>query len=133
MRGVRVCCVHVLQVLGEYVFSGASDGTVRVWSGMSGELIHSVRVCPGKQVWCLCVVGNFMFVGASDGTVSCWCPSLHRKNWSFRGPADGVRRLAVTSNHLITLSKHGRLSAYAFGVDAEPEADDAVFWRLRCV
>ena len=104
---------------------------------MSGECKAVLRVCPGKQVWCLTVVGDTLFVGASDGMVSCWSASSGRKHWSFRGPRDGVRRLAVGASQLYIISKHGYFAAYGFG-DSEDslsdgEVDDAAVARLSRV
>ncbi|KAL1921027.1 uncharacterized protein VTP21DRAFT_11662 [Calcarisporiella thermophila] len=56
---------------GPYVFTGCSDGDVRVWDIGSGAL---VTVLEGHfdEVSCMQIFGTFLYTGSLDGTVRKW-------------------------------------------------------------
>ena len=60
--------VWCLQVVGDTLFTGSDDSTVRRWSRSSGE---TVGVYKGHSDWvnCLQVVDELLYTGSNDSTV----------------------------------------------------------------
>lgn len=59
----KVTCLALDQGSGQ-LFSGSHDGTVRVWSCITGECVSTVAV--GGQVDCMLIEAGFLFVGIKN-------------------------------------------------------------------
>ncbi len=107
-----MCPRVTVQMMGDLVYTGASDGCVRVWSVSRGRCEAELRVLPRRQVWCVMVVGRILLAGCSDGTIAGWDVQAKAALWTVHGPRDGVRRLAMTATRLFVCSGSGTISVF---------------------
>jgi len=56
-----------------YVAAGHSDGEIRIWDVLTGQLVHKLT---GHQPWVECVAftpdGTGLVSGGGDGAMKCW-------------------------------------------------------------
>ena len=105
--------VWTIQAMGDVIYSGSSDGSVRCWS-RDGGCLYELRVSTKRHVSCVMVAGGILFAGCSDGTVACWNLSTRLQMWTLKGPSDGVRRMALTATRLYLCSSRGLISVFEF-------------------
>ena len=63
--------VRALRVVGDRLFSGSYDGTVRAWSTATLQLERTLR-CHSGPVRTLTAAGRYLFSGSYDHTVCAW-------------------------------------------------------------
>lgn len=96
----RVCDI-VFTADAEYIVSGSSDRTVRVWNAKSGEAIGQPLVGHTDAVWSVAVSGfvNKIISGSGDGTVRIWdAHSGEALLQPLIGHTDAVWSVAVSGN-----------------------------------
>merc|ERR1711907_658003 len=66
--------VYCLTVVGDKVYSGSDDETIRVWDTGTHECMTTLR---GHTSWvgCLTVVGDKVYSGSGDKTIRVWSRS----------------------------------------------------------
>lgn len=63
--------VRALRVVGDRLYSGSYDGTVRAWSTATLQLERTLR-CHSGPVRTLTAAGGYLFSGSYDHTVCAW-------------------------------------------------------------
>jgi WD40 repeat protein len=100
-----------LAVIGETLFSGSDDKTIKAWDIKTGKCIATFE---GHEspVNSLAVVGETLFSGSSDATIKAWNIKTGACIATFEGHEDEINSLAVVGETLFSGSDDKTIKAW---------------------
>ena len=107
-----------LAVVGNKVYSGSDDKTIRVWDA---ERLEHIATLQGHTdaVSCLTVIGGKVYSGSRDKTIQVWDAERHEHVATLRGHTDAVSCLTY---------RHSS-RAYCCGVLPHCNRRQGVLWK----
>ncbi|KAK2642967.1 hypothetical protein Ddye_024730 [Dipteronia dyeriana] len=94
------------------LYSGAKDGTVRVWDCNTGKCVKVIN--NGAEIGCLIIEGQWVFIGLPN-TVKAWRLDVATGDYEefvLDGPVGQVNAIAVCNGLLFAGSHDGVISAW---------------------
>lgn len=94
------CAASCVHFHGEHrIFTGWSDGGMRVYSAQNGDLIHQIPRCHRGNVTCIQVTHEFIFTGGDDGAMRVWSSKSYELVTQFSEHSKGVTGLCADNIH----------------------------------
>ena len=103
--------VYCLTVVGNKLYTGSDDRTIRVWDIDTHQHITALEGHT-DDVYCLTVVGNKLYSGSFDRTIRVWDTDTHQHIATLEGHTDGVCYLTVVGNKLYSGSVDKTIRAW---------------------
>ena len=104
-------CVWCLTVVGNRLYSGSYDRTIRVWDTDTHQHVTTLQGHT-NAVNCLTVVGNKLYSGSDDRTIRVWDTDTHQHITTLQGHTDVVDCLHVVGNKLYSKSWDGTIRVW---------------------
>ncbi|KAG8045930.1 hypothetical protein GUJ93_ZPchr0008g13381 [Zizania palustris] len=92
------------------LYSGSSDGSVRLWDCNSGKCVDVIKM--GGKIGCMITHGPWVFVGISKSVEA--CNSHTGMKFSLHGPSGLVCSMTLKDGMLFAGSGDGRIIAWKF-------------------
>ena len=105
-------CVRCLTVVGNKLYSGSSDGTIRVWDTETHQHIATLQGHT-YDVYCLRVVGSKLFSGSEDRTIREWDTDTHQHITAVQGHTSYVTCLTLVGRKLYSGSSDKTIRVWA--------------------
>ena len=96
---------------GSTLWSGETDGSIGIRSGVTGELSYCIGAVEGVRVDVIFATDNHMFVGFSDGSVRAFDPLVFVKVFESHEHEQSVSGFALSfEQSVISVSRCGRVA-----------------------
>ncbi|MCP3666401.1 MAG: hypothetical protein GY696_28530, partial [Gammaproteobacteria bacterium] len=96
--------VICLQIFGDRVFSGSSDGTLRIWSVSTNQCLHVLTGHTGP-LWCCRVTEDGQNLASASVEVKIWDTDTGACGHTFQGHTEDVSCMALQGTTLVTGSE----------------------------
>jgi len=103
--------VTCLQFDGDKIVSASDDNTLKVWSGITGNLIRTLVGHTGG-VWSSQLKGNIVVSGSTDRTLRVWNAETGECIHILQGHTSTVRCLAMHGDLVVSGSRDGTLRVW---------------------
>ncbi len=103
--------VYSLAVIGQTLFSGSGDCTIKAWDIKTGKCIATFEGHE-NSVYSLAVIGQTLFSGSADNTIKAWNIKTGECIATFHGHRYGVDALASAGQTLFSGSDDDTIKAW---------------------
>lgn len=103
--------ITCLQFCGSRIVSGSDDGTLKVWSALSGKCLRTLVGHTGG-VWSSQLSGNVIVSGSTDRTLKVWNADTGQCMHTLYGHSSTVRCMDMHDNTVVSGSRDGTLRVW---------------------